>query len=333
MLLDISHITTYSYRPAIDRAQHVAYLRPSSTDQQQVLEHHLDISPAPEQVQHNQDAFGNTRIQWEHSRTHDHLRIHAQMKVRTKDHVVAPRDGPAKPTCEQMRQDLIAAKSALLLRRQHPLRDAHLFCDPSPFVPDLNDDTSFKRTLLAYAQPSFENHPLPSALEELMQRLHHDFRYHPQSTTVQTTLQQVWQQRAGVCQDFAHLFLTLLRLQGFAARYVSGYILSSAPEIGTSSVPFQDWSMRGADASHAWVEVCIGSDPDDPESLTWAALDPTNCRAGLQTPGPEFVRLATGRDYGDVAPVSGQIFSNRIRGQDALPIVQDLCVQVDVRAV
>ncbi len=334
MLLDISHTTTYSYHPAIDRAQHVAYLRPKDSAQQQLVAHRLDIHPAPERIQNNTDAFGNTRMQWEHSQAHAHLRIDAHMRVLTTDHISPVPDDQSLPSCVQMSSALLEARSALLQRRPHPLHMEQLFCEASPFVPNLSDEAAFSRELKTYAQSSLGRHrPLPEALIELMERLHADFRYHPQSTDVHTPLQQVWNQRSGVCQDFAHLFLTLLRLHGLAARYVSGYILSSEQGSDQSTSNSNNAPMRGADASHAWTEVCLGSAPDDPQALWWLALDPTNCRAGLHTPGPEFVKLACGRDYGDVAPVSGQIFSNRVRGQETPPIVQELAVQVVVKAV
>lgn len=334
MLLDISHTTTYSYRPAVDRAQHVAYLRPHHTAQQELLDHHLDITPAPERVQHNTDAFGNSRMQWEHSQAHALLRIHAQMRVRTSDAITPLPSAQAMLSGVQMQSALLDARSALLERRRHPLRGAQLFCEASPFVPSLKDDGPFSRELMAYAQTSLAHQrPLAEGIVELMERLHKDFLYRPQSTDVNTPLHQVWEQRSGVCQDFAHLFLTLLRLQGLAARYVSGYILSSAQEKDPQIARAQDTAMRGADASHAWLEVCLGSAPEAPDTLLWLALDPTNCRSGLHTPGPEFVKLACGRDYGDVAPVSGQIFSNRPRGQETQPVAQELGVQVTVQAV
>jgi transglutaminase-like putative cysteine protease len=118
-----------------------------------------------------------------------------------------------------------------------------------------------------------------------------EFKYQPGVTTVGTPVEEVLKKRSGVCQDFAHVMISVLRATGIPARYVSGYIESVAPG---------DWggrgrhALRGAEASHAWVEVFtpLGE---------WAGLDPTNeCKEGEQ-----HVQIAVGRDYDDVPPLRG----------------------------
>jgi len=101
-----------------------------------------------------------------------------------------------------------------------------------------------------------------------------------------------------VCQDFAHLMAGALRMLGLPARYVSGYLLTTAPEGGAE--------MQGADASHAWVQVwCPGTPgvPDRGPGAGWLDLDPTNDLV----PGSGHVRVAVGRDFGDVTPLRGVI--------------------------
>jgi hypothetical protein len=98
----------------------------------------------------------------------------------------------------------------------------------------------------AYAEPSFQpGRYWMSAVMDLMHRIHHDFEFEAGVTTVSTSVDEVLQQRRGVCQDFAHLMLACLRAHGLPARYVSGYLLTEPPE----GQP----RLMGVDASHAWV--------------------------------------------------------------------------------
>jgi transglutaminase-like putative cysteine protease len=131
--------------------------------------------------------------------------------------------------------------------------------------------------------------PLAEAAIALMQRIHRELRYDRASTRVDTPLSQVMVQRCGVCQDYAHLTIGALRSLGLAARYVSGYLLTHADD----GAPLQ-----GAEASHAWVAVhCPGAQGG------WLELDPTND----VLPSTAHVRVAVGRDYGDVTPLRGVI--------------------------
>ena len=136
--------------------------------------------------------------------------------------------------------------------------------------------------------------PLAAAALELMHRIHADFAYQSESTGVDTPLLTVLEQRSGVCQDFAHLIAGVLRMWGLPARYVSGYLLTQTVE---GAAP-----MLGADASHAWVQVWCPGTPGLPADA-WLDLDPTN---GI-VPGAGHVRLAVGRDFGDVTPLRGVI--------------------------
>jgi transglutaminase-like putative cysteine protease len=143
----------------------------------------------------------------------------------------------------------------------------------------------------AYARPSFRaGRPLEEAAIDLSRRIFSDFRYVSGSSTVGSTVPELLERGEGVCQDFAHLAVAALRSAGLAARYVSGY-LETTPPPGRERV-------LGADASHAWVSVYTGS--------RWLDLDPTNDRLVDHS----YVELAHGRDYGDVPPLKGVIFSD-----------------------
>ena len=127
---------------------------------------------------------------------------------------------------------------------------------------------------------------LIESLRSLNRRIFNDFKYDPKATTVATPLEEVLQNRRGVCQDFAHLGIALLRSLGLPARYVSGYLRTRPPEGQPRLV--------GADASHAWFSVFC-------PNVGWVDFDPTN---NVQ-PGEEHITVAYGRDFGDVSPVAG----------------------------
>lgn len=121
----------------------------------------------------------------------------------------------------------------------------------------------------------------------IMSHIHTHWRYEPQSTVVNTHALEVLKSRRGVCQDFSHLMLSLCRTLGIPARYVSGYLFNG-----------NDAHLRGAQASHAWCEVWL-------PGLGWYGLDPTN----NQIADERYVKIATGRDYHDAAPVTGTFFA------------------------
>src|SRR5205085_8279558 len=125
---------------------------------------------------------------------------------------------------------------------------------------------------------------------DLMHRIRTEFRYDPKATVISTPLDEVFAKRHGVCQDFAHVMIAGLRGLGLPAAYVSGY-LRTIPPPGKPR-------LQGADATHAWVRVWLGS------RLGWVGLDPTNAIPERN----DHVVLAVGRDYSDVAPVDGILF-------------------------
>ena len=158
-----------------------------------------------------------------------------------------------------------------------------------------------------YAEASFPpGRPLVQAVEDLMHRIYADFDYVPGFSSIATPLSEVLEHRKGVCQDFAHLAIACLRMQGLAARYVSGYIETVPPEGKERLV--------GADASHAWFSVFV-------PQLGWVDFDPTNA----QIPAEQHITVAWGRDYADVAPLKGVIFGG---GED-----NELEVSVDVERI
>jgi len=153
----------------------------------------------------------------------------------------------------------------------------------------------------AYAASSFTpGRPLGEAAANLCRRIHDDFDYVSGSTTVRSTVTDLLAGGEGVCQDFAHLAVAGLRSRGLPAKYVSGY-LETMPPPGKPK-------LRGVDASHAWFSVWTGDG--------WLDLDPTNDRVVDE----QFVVLAHGRDYGDVPPLKGVIFTDSAKSVMAVSV-------------
>lgn len=283
MKLRVIHETVYHYSPAVQNAQHVAHLRPRTGLVQRVLNHTLQIEPAPTQCQTVQDVFGNTRAFFSLPFTHEQLRVRAESLVETAPPTPAPPGEPWE-----------AVRERLAYRRGMPYHPATEFAFASPYIPRHAD-------FVAYARESFApGRPLMDAASHLMSRIHADFAYTPHATDAGTPALESLRLRRGVCQDFAHVMIACLRSTGLAARYVSGYMLTEPP-------PGQP-RLVGADASHAWVSVWsppatedAGADPQD--RTEWFDLDPTNDRAA----GEDYVTLAIGRDYSDVSPLRGVI--------------------------
>jgi transglutaminase-like putative cysteine protease len=142
-----------------------------------------------------------------------------------------------------------------------------------------------------YAMASFTPaRDLLDALSSLSTRIHADFAYKPGATSVSTPLAEVFERRCGVCQDFAHLGIACLRSLGLPARYVSGY-LETDPPPGRAK-------LTGVDGSHAWLSVFVAD-------AGWIDIDPTND----QFPNRRYIVTAYGRDYSDVPPMNGIIYT------------------------
>ncbi|HUL65521.1 MAG TPA: transglutaminase family protein [Burkholderiaceae bacterium] len=282
--LKVEHETSYDYSARVDLAYHIAYLQPAQTSYQRLDAFALVVEPTPSHRSVGRDTYGNHREVFSLYGSHERLRVHAESSVR-----VAPRfetlDPGSSPPWHDVREELeYRAGSAFQPESE--------FTFASPFVPLLGQ-------LHDYAAESFPvGQPLLAGALELMQRIHADLTYDAASTDVSTPLAAAFEQRRGVCQDYAHVAIGALRALGLPAAYVSGYLLSNPPQ--------GEARLLGADASHAWVRVWCPVNG-------WVEFDPTNdC---LVDSG--HVTLAIGRDYGDVTPVRGVI---RGGGRHALAV-------------
>jgi transglutaminase-like putative cysteine protease len=217
---------------------------------------------------------------------------HATLAVRAASRVrIAPR--PVSDAALERTAPWESVRDRLRYAAGRPYEPAVQFTLPSPYVPRL-------KALHELARSSFApGLPIAAGAVSLMRRVHADFAYRSASTAVDTPLEEVLRHQRGVCQDFAHVAIGALRMLGLPARYVSGYLLTQTPE-------GHGQHLLGADASHAWIAVwCPGlRDGDGADGADeWLELDPTNDLL----PDTGHVRLAVGRDYGDVTPLRGVI--------------------------
>jgi transglutaminase-like putative cysteine protease len=289
---EITHRTRYTYASDVTPSFSLLHLLPRDLPGQRCLDARLEIDPAPEDLRERTDFFGN-RVAYAVIRArHRRLEVTARSRVEVDGLQSEPSLFAQRPW-ELVRDGVRTATGDDVV----PACDAIL---DSPLVRRSGD-------LADYALQSFTpGRQLLDALGELCGRIHADFAYAPGATSVSTPLEEVLVQRRGVCQDFAHVGIGCLRSIGLPARYVSGY-LETDPPPGRPK-------LTGADALHAWLSLVL------PEGGR-IAIDPTND----QVVNGRYVVCAVGRDYGDVAPLGGVIFT---KGR-----TRSLEVEVDVTAV
>ncbi|MBG7619175.1 transglutaminase family protein [Herbaspirillum sp. AP02] len=274
----IHHQTHYSYALPVRLSHQVLHLTPRELPWQQCLSHTVNVLPAPQLVRSYADNFGNIIKAFSLDVDHTSLDVQADSWV-----ALTPRGQP---------QESMAWDEAATLMAYHGGRvmtpgmlDASNFLFESSHV-------RIKREFIRYAADCFvPGMSVVEGVRALMMRIYAEFAFDPAATTVSTPVTEVFANRRGVCQDFAHLMLSCLRSIGLAARYVSGYLLTEPP-------PGQP-RLIGADASHAWVSVyCPGAEGAEG---CWIDADPTN---GI-FPDTSHITLGWGRDFLDISPLRG----------------------------
>ncbi len=275
MIYDIRQTTHYAYGETVPFSRHIIRMQPPHYAGQSVIASSLSVHPAPGERIDRRDFFGNHTTHIAIDTPHDNLTVTLQARVRVND-------AAFHPTTISTPWEEVAVL-AQQTRDEGAAGPAHrLF--PSRMVP-------IDPVLTAYAAESFTpGRPVLEAALELATRIKSDFVYDPEATAVDTDPVHAFALRRGVCQDFAHIMIAGLRGLGLAAGYVSGFLRTVPP-------PGQP-RLEGADATHAWVSLWCGDGG-------WVGLDPTN---GIYA-GSDHVRIAEGRDYADVAPLDGIIWS------------------------
>ena len=271
MTYHIIHRTLYEYAAPVTVSHHVARLEPRVTATQERENFSLKIFPEPALRKSRPDYFGNRLCFFTIQQVHSRLEIITSSRVTVR---------AEKP----LGNESTATWESVTAMFRDPVSPEVV--EPFQFIFD-SPQVHASSELADYAAQSFSaGTPLLAGARDLNRRIFSDFKYDPKATTVATPLEEVWEKRRGVCQDFAHLGIACLRSLGLPARYVSGYLRTHPPEGGEQ--------LTGTDASHAWFAVfCPGTG--------WVDFDPTN---NLQ-PAEEHITVTYGRDFGDVSPVAG----------------------------
>ncbi|MFT4034307.1 MAG: transglutaminase family protein [Patulibacter sp.] len=275
MNYDIHYRIEYRYSGPVSDNLNTLRVRPTTNSSQRCDEFRVRLAPEARITRHL-DYFGAEVLEFGVTRPHDRLLIDVNARVATS----APTEPPAG-TWQQMSADpyQLAGVEYLL---------------PAPDQPD-------DAAIASLADTIRRDSPLDTALA-LCQVIPDEFKYLPGATYVGSTITDLLTGRAGVCQDFAHLALVLLRYHGIAARYVSGYLFSTGEHDGQ---PVAADIASVEVATHAWVEALLpgGDGGGEPQ---WVGLDPTN----RQLVGEAHVKIGHGRHYSDVPPTKGVYFGS-----------------------
>ncbi|HJE51222.1 MAG TPA: transglutaminase family protein [Tessaracoccus flavescens] len=269
----VKHRTSYEYSEPVTLCHERGFLTPRATDSQTVVVHGSRILPEPLLHTEHTDRFGNTSHYVEIHYPHTMLEVvkEAVIDVEWPEYNVDQLD---EWTLASARRAIAGNPAFRLDRAMYGLPSKHVA------IPD--ELSAYIDSLLA---PSLG---FGQALVELTKGIRRDFAYRPGVTSIRTTVAELLELRAGVCQDFAHLGIAILRSLGIPARYVSGYIETTPP-------PGKP-RLEGSDASHAWISVLAPSGQ-------WIDIDPTNS----QFADSRYLVTAWGRDFADVSPLRGVV--------------------------
>lgn len=266
MRFEITHVTDYRYEQPASEAYVEARLTPPQRPTQKIISHAVVFAPdAP--VTGYADYFGNPTVFYSMIKRHERLSVTNRLSVET-----------APPVFPEEALELTVGEARQIFSSVATEVFDHL--RGTPAAPNGGEATKWGRRLLR------SDLSLRQAIADLNTALHSEFKYTKGSTDLTTPLVEVWKTRRGVCQDFAHIMLSVLRTSGLPARYVCGYIETDPPKGARSLI--------GAVATHAWVEVLV-------PGMEWVALDPTN----NQWCGERHVAVSFGRDFADAAPLRG----------------------------
>ncbi len=263
------HVTQFSYDAPITDSYNEVRLRPMQDDWQSCLSFRLVTDPHVATAMHF-DFFGNSVHRFNLLGEHRQLRVEADSVVLVQAPPQLPDGGLSLRELEGMADEL---------------DEYYDLIHPTDYVPHENGVRELAEKAVAESDGSCAGFAAAA-----MRIVHDSFRYEKGATHVHSSICDTLRTGRGVCQDFTHILLAVLRSRGLPARYVSGYLVPRRTAEPGASVE----EVIGGQASHAWIEVLI-------PGKGWFGLDPTTgVPAGLQ-----HVRVAYGRDYGDVAPVRG----------------------------
>lgn len=264
MFYSIRHITRFHYSAPINESVIEVRMRPRSDSDQRCLHFALTVNPKAH-VSFYRDRLGNSIHHFDVPGTHTRLVMVAESTVEVEAGEPIPNSLDATAWYDI---DAMAGSG-----------EYFEFLQPSQFAKPTALSQDFAKEIGAERRDD----PL-SLLRELNARVFAALAYVPKSTDVDSPADEALSSRKGVCQDFSHVMITVLRGLGIPARYVSGYLFNSAEAQRPSS----------DGASHAWLEAML-------PGLGWVGFDPTNNSLSTE----HHIRTAIGRDYADVPPAKG----------------------------
>ena len=259
--MKVTHSTSFQYESEVSASFNEARMTPLNTSDQFVISHELKINPFST-VYNYQDYFGTEVRAFDVQTPHTYLEIVSQSLVETK----APAEGNLNASWDDLADQVLTDELLEYLIHSQ-----------------LVDPIESRFNLRAMTSPLDAIHFLNTAMRE-------QITYAPGTTSVYSPASEAWEKGAGVCQDFTHATLSILRSAGIPARYVSGYLYNGSGEIGEEVVG----------ESHSWVEAWVGH---------WLPFDPTNGNPVAE----DHVLVARGRDYHDVSPLKGIFSGGRSR--------------------
>jgi len=292
MIYDIYHKTTFEYENDVTFSHNMARLKPKSTFYQKVRSFSMEIEPEVYESHEFVDMFGNTNTHMLIRNPHQSLSVIGHSKVE-----IIPEE--IDEHLKYIKENSISYGEAIerLNTFHSDDLDAKQFLFESALIPYCS------QAIKAYAFESFQaDRDLFEATEEFMQRIFNDFDFVSGFSDITTPVEKIFEEKKGVCQDFAQFAISALRTIGLPAKYMSGYIETLAAE--------GEKKLFGADASHAWFAVYI-------PNAGWVEFDPTN----NLIPREQHILLGWGRDYNDISPLKGVVFSS---GNSELSVMVDV---------
>jgi transglutaminase-like putative cysteine protease len=287
----IRFLTEYRYDVPVTDNLNALRVRPATNSTQRCDEFHTRIEPEA-RVSRHLDYFGTEVLEFGIPTSHEQLTIDVRARV-----VTSPPPDPPEGSWESLLSPAYvdAAGEFALPWQDQPLLTG---------LDDLHDALEADSPL--------------ETLELLCELVPDRFEYRPGATYVGSTVRDLLELGAGVCQDFVHLSLLLLRRRGIAARYVSGYLWAAPEDHGTDSVEVD---------THAWLEALLPSSDGHGEPV-WVSADPTNRRLTGET----HVKIGHGRFYSDVPPVKGLYMGGATSELNAAVTMSRLDPQTSARA-
>lgn len=256
----IHHITNYEYDRPVTESNNEIRIFPFACEEQEILEHEITITGNPQLLTYT-DYWGNRIGQFNLNPPHTELIIESKLVVRTK--AASDRTLVFNTGFEQLQQEI--GQSLTLLELNKP--------------DTIQQQEAIQEIVRQIFQPWKS---VAATVQDCCQFIFQHFQYIKGITDIETTVDQIIEHRSGVCQDFAHVMLQVLRTLKIPCRYVSGYICPNKN------------GLRGEGATHAWVETWI-------PGYGWMGIDPTN---NIWVSN-NHVKLAVGRNFTDCSPVKG----------------------------